>query len=150
MSHPALDRLLADRQLTDDSLLYREVPFSALTPAGASGLFRIQANATPSEAVVDLYGAGHIVQAEHVGAGLAFAGRATPNWQETMEMRVVRAEQGMVADPHVEVAVRVRDLLAQGGRAYPVESVTVEQALYWTLPAGAIEVRVVDAGTVRQ
>jgi hypothetical protein len=109
-------------------------------------VFRIPANGAPAESVVDIYGAGHLVQAEQVGAGLAFARTATPNWQETMEMRVLRADGGAPPDPHIEVAVRVRDLLAQEGRAYPVESVTVEEALYWTLPAGFIEVRVLEAG----
>jgi hypothetical protein len=150
MSDPALDRLLADRQLTAESLLYREVPFSALTPTDTPGVFRIAATDASTDTVVDIYGAGHRVQAEQVGAGLAFAGTEAPNWQETKELRVVRAEEGVPIDPHVEVAARVGDLLAQGGRAYPVESVTVEQALYWTLPDGGIDVRVVDGGTVRE
>jgi hypothetical protein len=56
------------------------------------------------------------VQADQVGPGLAFAESASPNWLETME-------------------------LEQGGRTYPAESVTVERAWYFTLPAGSIDVR---------
>jgi hypothetical protein len=144
MSDPALDQLLADRHLTPDSRLYREVLFSTLVPTGTPGVFRIPANPTPSDTVIDVYGAGHLVQADQVGPGLAFARTATPNWQETMELRTLRAEHGAPPDPHVEVVVRVSDLLAQGGRAYPVESVTVEEAIYWTIPMGSIEVRLVE------
>lgn len=144
MPHPVLERLLADRQLTADSRLYREALFSTLVPTGVPGVFRLPANAAPAEAVIDVYGAGHVMQAEQVGAGLAFARTATPNWQETMELRTLRADRGAPPDPHVEVSVRVEDLIAQGGLAYPVESVTVEEALYWTLPTGSIEVRMVE------
>jgi hypothetical protein len=42
---------------------------------------------------------------------------------------------------HVEVEIRLGDILEQGGLVYPVESVTVERAWYCTLPAGSIEVR---------
>ena len=45
---------------------------------------------------------------------------------------------------HVEVEIRLSDILQQGGLVYPVESVTVERAWYCTLPEGSIEVRAVD------
>jgi hypothetical protein len=41
---------------------------------------------------------------------------------------------------NMEVEIRLGDLLAQGGRMYPVESVTVERAWYFTLPSGSVEV----------
>ena len=48
------------------------------------------------------------------------------------------------ATDHVEVEIRLSDILKQGGLVYPVESVTVERAWYCTLPEGSIEVRAVD------
>jgi hypothetical protein len=87
-----------------------------------------------------VYGAGYLVQAGAVGAGLAFAESASPNWQETMEMRTLRGRQ--TPEDRVEVEVRLGDALAQGGLLYPVESVTVERAWYVTLPTGSVDVRV--------
>ena len=57
-----------------------------------------------------------------------------------MELRAVRARAGNHPD-RVEVEVRVGDLLEQGAIMYPVESVTVERAWYFTLPAGSVDVR---------
>ena len=141
----ALNRLLEDHDLTADSRLYREALFSALASTSDEGVFRLAANENPVESVVDVYGPGYVVQAASVGAGLAFAESATPNWQETMELRALRTDPnaGMVPDPHVEVEVRISDILRQGGLLYPVESVTVERAWYCTLPARGVEVRVV-------
>ncbi len=140
-----LDELLATHGLTPDTPLFREALFSALHPTDTPGLFRVRANAAPSESVIDVYGAGHLAQAESVGAGLAFAESARPNWQETMELRTLRldASGGGLPDPHVEVEVRLGDLLAQGALLYPVESVTVERAWYCTMPAGDVVVRIV-------
>jgi hypothetical protein len=140
----ALTRLLADSGLTPDTSLFREVVFSALVPTGTQGVFRIAANAHPSESVVDVYAQGHVVQAEQVGPGLAFAETARPNWQETMEMRAMRLDRatGALPDPHVEVEVTLDDILQQGGLIYPVESVTVERAWYCTMPSGHVDVRV--------
>ena len=104
----------------------------------------ITANAHPAESVVDVYGPGYVVQAEEVGPGLAFAAIPTPSWQETTEMRAMRRSTAMSAmgtNDRVEVEVRLADLLSQGGRIYPVESVTVERVWYFTLPAGGVEVR---------
>ena len=141
---PALDQLLADSGLTRDSSLFREVLFSSLTPTDKAGVFRIAANAHPSESVVDVYAQGHVVQAEQVGQGLAFAETARPNWQETMELRTLRLDKNghMPPDPHVEVEVTLDEILQQGGLVYPVESVSVEKAWYCTLPSGHVEVRV--------
>ena len=139
----ALTQLLADSGLTLDSSVYREVLFSTLKPTGTPGVFRIAANAQPSESVVDVYGQGYVVQAEQLGPGLAFAETARPNWQETMEMRTMRLDKtGGAPDPHVEVEVTLDEILQQGGLVYPVESVTVERAWYCTLPSGHVDVRV--------
>src|SRR5262245_45435287 len=85
----AIDRLLTDRGLSADTLLYREALREALTATDTPGVFRLAANPKPSESVVDVYGQGYLVQAEHVGPGLAFAESPRPNWQETMELRVL-------------------------------------------------------------
>jgi hypothetical protein len=133
-----LAKLLQENGLAPESLLYRETERSGLTPTGAPGVFRLSANAHPSESVVDIYGPGYVVQAEQLGPGLAFVASPSLNWQETLELRAIRSKQ---AQEKVEVEVRLQDLLAQGGRMYPVESVSVERAWYFTLPAGSIEVR---------
>ncbi|AMW06115.1 hypothetical protein [Gemmatimonas phototrophica] len=146
-SRVVLDQLLATNGLTSETRLYREALFSALHPTETPGLFRLAANASPAESVIDVYGAGHLVQAESTGAGLAFAESARPNWQETMELRTLRLDtsHGALPDPHVEVEVQLGDLLAQGALVYPVESVTVEKAWYCTMPAGDVLVRLVGS-----
>lgn len=138
-----LTRLLEEHKLTGETLLYREAERQALSATGAPGVFRLAANPSPSESVVDVYGPGYVVQAEQLGAGLAFAESARPNWQETMELRAMRAGGGALPPSmeHVEVVVTLAEILAQGGLLYPVESVTVERAWYATLPEGGIEVR---------
>jgi len=139
-----LDKLLQEHGLTGDKRLYREAMREALTPTGTPGVYRLSANPTPSDAVIDVYGQGHLVQAEQVGPGLAFAEAAAPDWQETMEMRALKAGRGKLGVPsadRVNVEVRVQDILRQGGLIYPVESVTVERVWYCTLPAQAVEVR---------
>jgi len=87
----ALDRLLKDYSLAADTRLYREAMRESLTPTDAPGVYRLPANAAPSESVVDVYGSGYLMQAESVGPGLAFAESARPDWQETMEMRAMKA-----------------------------------------------------------
>ena len=142
----ALQKLLEEHRLFAETPLYREAMRDSLDPTGTPGVFRLKANQSPSESVVDVYGQGYVVQAEQVGPGLAFAESDQPNWQETMEMRSLKATQtskAKMAD-HVEVEIRLGDILQQGGLVYPVESVTVERAWYCTLPEGSIEVRQVD------
>lgn len=137
-----LDKLLAEHGLSGDTRLYREAERDSLAPAGTAGAYRLRANANPSESVVDVYGQGHLVQAEQVGPGLAFAESAVPNWQETMELRALKAGRGKPSpEDRVEVEVLLQDILRQGGLLYPVESVTVERVWYCTLPAGSVEVR---------
>lgn len=140
----ALGRFLEEHGLAGERRLYREAVRESLTPTDVAGVYRLSANATPSEAVIDVYGQGYVVQAEHVGPGLAFAESATPDWQETMEMRTLRAGRDRPDAPlpdRVEVEVRLQDILQQGGLVYPVESVAVERAWYCTLPAGSVNVR---------
>jgi hypothetical protein len=139
-----LDKLLEEHGLAGDTRLYREADRTSLKPTGAPGVYRLPANATPSEAVVDVYGQGHLVQAEAVGPGLAFAQSAAPNWQETVEMRALKAhpaKPGVPLADSVEVEVQLQEILRQGGLLYPVESVTVERVWYCTLPADSVEVR---------
>jgi len=137
-----LDQLLKSHKLSGETRLYREAMRDALTPTETPGVFRLAANPAPSDSVVDVYGQGHLVQADQVGPGLAFAESAQPNWQETMELRTLQAKGGTAPD-RLEVVVVLGDVLRQGGLLYPVESVTMERAWYCTLPAGSITVRAV-------
>lgn len=140
----ALQKLLDEHRLFAETPLYREAMREALIPTQTPGVFRLTANPAPAESVVDVYGQGYVVQAEQVGPGLAFAESDQPNWQETMEMRAMKmtkTSRAAASANHVEVEIRVGDILNQGGLVYPVESVTVERAWYCTLPSGSIEVR---------
>lgn len=141
-----LSKLLEEHGLTGESRLFREAERRSLSSTDTPGSYRLAANVTPSESVIDVYGPGYLVQAEQVGPGLAFAESASPHWQETMEMRTLRA--GGVTGrteggDHIAVEVRLADILSQGGLMYPVESVMVERAWYFTLPQGSVEVRAV-------
>ena len=138
----ALNKLLEEHNLEGDARLYREALRESLLPTGQPGVYSLAANASPSESVIDVYGPGYVVQAEQVGPGLAFAESASPNWQETMELRTLRdPDKVRSSQDRVEVEVRLTDILRQGGLIYPVESVTVERAWYCTLPEGKVEVR---------
>lgn len=143
-----LSQILEEHGLTPQSRLFREVERESLEQTGTAGIYRIAANSEPGESIVDVYeGPGYIVQAESVGPGLAFAETTAPNWQETMELRTLQAleqDQKEAAADRVEVGVTIEELLGQGGRMYPVESVTVESAWYFTLPQGSIEVHEVS------
>lgn len=139
-----LAQLLADNGFTPETRLYREVLMETLSPTETANVYRLAANAEPSEAVIDVYGQGYLVQAEQVGPGLAFAQSTRPDWQETMELRVLKAGAATrehLAAGRMEVELRLGDVLAQGGLVYPVESVTVEKAWYCTLPSGSVTVR---------
>ena len=145
-SNPVLERLLAENGLTSDTRLYRETLRKSLERTSTSGIFSLAANATPAESVIDVYGQGHTVQAEQVGAGLAFAETPRPEWQDTMEMRVLQSGERtkeLLSLERIEVEVRLGDILDQGGLIYPVESVAIERAWYCTLPAGSIHVKLV-------
>ena len=138
-----LSRLLEEHSLPAETRLFREAERTSLIPGDSPGSYRLAANASPRESVIDVYGPGYVVQAEQVGPGLAFAESARPDWQETADLRAVRASKDKLAPAagdRVEVVVRLDDLLRQGGLMYPVASVTVERAWYFTLPEGSIEV----------
>jgi len=138
----ALAKLLQEHNLAGESRLYREATRESLIPTKIPGIYRLTANPSPSESVVDVYGPGYVVQAERLGPGLAFAESTEPNWQETMELRALRAGHADAApDGRVEVEVVLGDVLRQGGLLYPVESVTVERAWYLTIPTGSVDVR---------
>jgi hypothetical protein len=141
-----LNKLLEENSLSHDTLLYREASRDVLAPTKTPGVFRLAANPSPSESVIDVYGQGHLTQAEQAGPGLAFAQSERPNWQETMEMRAIRQGKGASSD-RVEVWVRLGDVLGQGGLIYPVESVTVERVWYFTLPAASVNVHELKPGS---
>lgn len=142
--NPALDRLLAENGLNAETHLYREVLSKHLKLTGVGGVLELAANPNPSESVVDIYGAGHTVQAAQVGPGLAFAWTPRGGWQDTMELRIQQASERtkeMLSLERMEVVVRLGDILDQGGLVYPVESVAIEKAWYCTLPSGSVNVR---------
>jgi hypothetical protein len=136
-------RLLEEHHLSGDTLLYRAAERASLAATTTPGVYRLAASAHPRETLIDVYGPGYPVQAEEVGAGLAFAESASPGWQETKELRALQAGVNRAAAEAdlVQVEVRLEDLLEQGGAMYPVQSVAIEQAWYFTLPSGSIEVR---------
>ena len=145
-ANPVLERLMAENGLTSDTRLYRETLRKTLERTSTPGIFSLAANEKPSESVTDIYGQGYTVQAESVGAGLAFAETPRPDWQETMEMRVLRSGEQtreVLSLERVEVEVRLGEILAQGGLLYPVESVAIEKAWYCTLPSGTVHVKLV-------
>lgn len=121
-----LERLMQEHGLAGDSRLYRATLPEHVTPGDQPDTFSLSANPDPSEAVVDVYGAGHMTTAADVGPGLAFA--ATPAHQWGGEGRV-------------SVEIRLGDVLAQGGLVYPVESVITERVWYCTLPSGSVAAR---------
>jgi hypothetical protein len=106
-----------------ETVLYRETLEEFLHLDESTGEWSISANPDPSEAVIDIYGGGYGVLAQHMGPGLAFALQPGSQWQE---------------EGRITVAVRLADVLDQGGLLYPVESVITEPVWYVTLPAGQI------------
>ena len=109
---------------TASTMFYRETLTEYLTPVDG-GAYRISANEDPSEAVIDVYSQGHMTLAQHVGAGLAFTVSPENQWR---------------ASDRTTVAVRLGDVLDQGGLIYPVESVITDEVWYFTLPDGGVEV----------
>lgn len=143
-ANAVLDRLLAEHGLSAETRLYREVLSQHLRLTGTGGVLELSANQSPGESVVDVYGNGYTVQAAQVGAGLAFAETPRPDWQETMELRVLQSSdrtREQLSLERMEVMVRLGDLLDQGGLIYPVESVAIEKVWYCTMPSGVVNVR---------
>ena len=128
MSHaPEVARILAEtleaHGLDAETLLYRETLADFLQRDGATGEWSISANPDPSEAVVDLYGGGYGVVASQLGPGLSFSLRPDNDWRE---------------EGRVTIAVRLGDVIQQGGLPYPVETVITEPVWYLTLPSGQV------------
>jgi hypothetical protein len=119
-----VEEILRDHGLSRDSMLYRE-SLETFVERNDAGHETVTANADPSEAVVNVYEGGHVSLAAQIGAGLAFTERRDNQWRE---------------EGRVTVAVRLGDVLDQGGLLYPVESVITEPVWYVTLPAGRVRV----------
>lgn len=124
-----LAELMASNDFTAESRLYRHTLAEFLESTGEAGVYHISANDDPSEAIVDVYGGGHISLAVRLGPGLAFAESAESEWQDSDRVCVV---------------VRLADVLEQGGLIYPVESVITDRVWYLTLPSGGVTVRIVE------
>ncbi len=119
-----VEEVLRHHGLSRDSVLYRE-SLETFVERDDDGHETVTANADPSEAVVNVYEGGHVALAAQIGAGLAFNERRDNQWRE---------------EGRVTVAVRLGDVLDQGGMLYPVESVITEPVWYVTLPAGRVRV----------
>jgi hypothetical protein len=100
-----------------------------LSPTDDDGVFLVSANTDPSEAVTDVYTGGHGALAVNMGPGLAFTESTGEEW---------------ASDDRRIVEVRLQDVLDQGGRIYPVDSIITERIWYFTLPDGSV--RVVESG----
>ena len=120
-----VSELMESHGFTGETCFYRYTLPEFLEPLQEPGTYLISANADPSEAVVDLYAGGHIGLAAQVGAGLAFAESAN-DWEEPGRTRV---------------ELVLQDVLDQGGRLYPVESVVTQRVWYFTLPKQTVRVR---------
>ena len=125
----ALDELMRSNKLAPDTRLYRASLPDYLKESATAGVSRVSANEKPSEAVTDVYRNGHLINAEHIGPGLAFAESRDLEWSAP-ERKVIE--------------LALKDVLDQGGLIYPVESVTTERVWYVTLPDGDVQVRVID------
>lgn len=117
---------MQEQGFTPSSRFFRRTLPDFLSPAAEEGLLALSANADPSEGVIDIYGGGHSALAVNVGAGLAFTSSQAEDW---------------AGDDRVLVEVRLQDVLDQGGRIYPVDTVITEPVWYFTLPAGSVHVR---------
>lgn len=124
-SDDRLAETLEGHGLERETVLYRETLEEFLDLDEPSGEWSISANPDPSEAVVDVYGGGHVTLATQVGPGLAFTTHRESEW---------------VAEHRVTVALRLGDVLDQGGLVYPVESVITDTVWYVTLPEGRVRV----------
>jgi hypothetical protein len=127
MTEPKVAEFMAANGLDGETRLYRYSDAEHVTPASEGG-HRISANADPTEAVTNVYEQGHVELAVHLGPGLSFAESAENTWKD---------------DGRVCVELKLVDALEQGGRVYPVDSITTERVWYVTLPEGSVPVRVV-------
>jgi hypothetical protein len=120
-----LRQVLEESGFTSDTILFRESLEDFLSQDPDTGAWTIAANPDPSEAVVNVYEGGATSLAAQIGPGLAFTTTSDSQWSE---------------DGRTTVAVRLGDVLKQGGRIYPVLSVITEPVFYLTLPAGRVQV----------
>jgi hypothetical protein len=120
-----LDELMQTAGFSGETLLYRQSLPEFLQETGEEGVYAITGNSDPSEALVDVYAQGHITLAIHVGTGLAFVQSADNEW---------------VDSGRTSIAVRLQDVLDQGGLIYPVESTITEGVWYLTFPDGSVRV----------
>jgi len=120
-----LDEVMRSAGFTGVTRLYRHTLPEFLADTDDPGVQTLTANSDPSESVVDVYAQGHVSVAVHIGPGLAFVESPNNQWQES----------GRTA-----VAVRLRDVLDQGGLIYPVETVITDRVWYLTLPEGSVRV----------
>ena len=119
-----VESYLQSAGLTEDTTLYRAT-LTEFIRSNEDGELIISANADPSEAVVNVYEQGHVYLARDVGPGLAFVETLDNEWN---------------ADDRKLVSIQVKDVLEQGGKIYPVESVITDRVWYVTLPHGHIRV----------
>jgi hypothetical protein len=126
MKSARLTELLKSNGFTGDSRFFRHTLPEFLSQTDEQGVDRLSANDDPSEAVIDVYAGDYITAAVHVGAGLSFAETADSEWSDS---------------ERICVEVRLQDVLAQGGRIYPVESIITTRTWYFTLPNGGVDVR---------
>jgi hypothetical protein len=121
--------ILQSNGLTVNTKLYRYT-LPQFIEEKEAGEFFLSANDDPSEAVIDVYEGGHTSLALHVGPGLAFSRTKENEWESRDRTAVV---------------LRLQDVLEQGGRIYPVESIITEQVWYFTLPDGHVRVNSVNS-----
>jgi hypothetical protein len=124
-----LAELLKSNGFTGDSRFFRHTLPEFLSPTDEPGVDRLSANDDPSESVVDVYAGDHITAAVHLGPGLSFTESADNEWSDSNR---------------VCVELRLQDVLDQGGRVYPVESIITSRTWYFTLPRGGVEVREIE------
>jgi hypothetical protein len=122
----SVEDYMRENGLAAETRLYRYSQREHLSPTGSAGDIEISANPDPSEAVVDVYGQGHVSLAVHIGPGLAFAETADNSWS---------------SEERACVELRLGDAIALGSHIYPVESITTERVWYVTMPGGKLPIR---------
>ena len=120
-----LEALLKEHGLSGETLLYRETLPEFLSAIAESGGLQVSANDDAAEALLNVYGDGHIWNAHQIGPGLALTETKDNEWS---------------SEDRKSICVRLQDVLEQGGLVYPVESVITDRAWYVTLPSGSLYV----------
>ena len=120
-----LKALMGEHGLTGETLLYRETLPEFLSATAESGGHQISANDDAPEALLNVYGDGHVWNAHQIGPGLAFTESKDNEWS---------------SENRKSICAKLQDVLDQGGLVYPVESVITDRAWYVTLPSGSLDV----------